>query len=290
MPGWHTSQTGRGRGVSGDVPTGLNGLFANALAQQEIRVIEILEEIGEECITVCSDSFLDSLENTAVHAFRIIRRFQQERRNPGDDYRLADALRSVFRKVARHFATTHRETDQCEIAELELRHEFVQVLSEGVVVVAGSWLAGLAESSAVIGDDTVSRRQKRCDLLLPGSATQWISVNKNNRVTRAMVLIIEIDVAGVFRTDRSEWHIDSPRLSAGWGLTLVGWAVGADGPFRLCVRLCRACSPKPVFRIKSQRVMRGCLRSNRDCRNGTSPTRSATSDHCVRPSLFRLRD
>jgi hypothetical protein len=37
-----------------------------------------------------------------------------------------------------------------------------------------------------------------------------------------MVLIIEIDVAGVFRTDRSEWHIDSPRLSAGWGLTVVG--------------------------------------------------------------------
>src|ERR1019366_508404 len=225
MPGWHTSQTGRGRGLSGDVPTGLDGLFAHALAQQEIRVIEILEEIGEECITVCSDSFLDSLEDASVHAFRIIRRLRQERRNPGDDYRLAHALRSVFRKVARHFATTHRETDQCEIDELELRNEFVQVLGEGVVVVADSWLAGLAEPSAVIRDDTVSRLQKRGDLLLPGSTTQWISVNKDNRVTRAMVLIIEIDVAGVFRTDRGEWHRDSPRLSAGWRVMVVGWAI-----------------------------------------------------------------
>src|ERR1039457_6559754 len=135
---------------------------------------------------------------------------------------LLNALRSVFRKVARHFATTHRETDQCEIAELELHHKFVQVLGEGVVVVADSRLAGLAEPSAVIRDDTVSRLQKRCDLLLPGSATQWISVNKDNPVTRAMVLLIEIDVAGVFRTDRSEWHRDSPRLSAGWGLMFVG--------------------------------------------------------------------
>jgi len=42
--------------------------------------------------------------------------------------------------------------------------------------------------------------------------------------------------------------------------------------FRLCVRLCRACSSKPVFRTKSQRVRRGWLRSNRDCRNGSSPT------------------
>ena len=98
----------------------------------------------------------------------------------------------------------------------------MQVLGEGVVVVAGSWLAGLAESSAVIRDDTVTRRQKRCDLLLPGGAAQWISVDKDNGVTRAMVLIIEIDVAGVFRTDRSEWHRDSPRLSAGWGLMVVG--------------------------------------------------------------------
>jgi hypothetical protein len=40
--------------------------------------------------------------------------------------------------------------------------------------------------------------------------------------TRAMVLLIEIDVAGAFRTDRSEWHRDSPLLSAGWGLMFVG--------------------------------------------------------------------
>jgi len=81
----------------------------------------------------------------------------------------------------------------------------VQVLGEGVVVVARGWLAGLAETSAVIGDDPVTCSQKDRDLLLPRSTAQRISVNKNNRVTRAMVLIIEIDVAGVFRTNRSEW-------------------------------------------------------------------------------------
>src|ERR1039458_2962141 len=216
------AETGRGRGGSCDVPAGLDGLIANALAQQEVRVVEILEEIGEERVTVCGDGLLDSLEDTAVHAFRVVRRLQQERRNPRDDYRLAYALRSVFPQVARHFAATHRETNQCEIAQVELPHKFVQVLGEGVVVVADSRLAGLAEPSAVIRDDTVSRLQKRCDLLLPGSATQWISMNKDNRVTRAMVLLIDIDVAGVFRTDRSEWHRDSPRLSADWGLMFVG--------------------------------------------------------------------
>src|ERR1035441_7028472 len=142
IPCWHASETGRGRGASCDVPAGLDGLIANALAQQEVRVVEILEEIGEERVTVCGDGILDSLEDAAVHAFRVVRRLQQERRNPRDDYRLAYALRSVFPQVAPPFAAPHRETNQCEIARVELRHEFVQVLGEGVVVVAGSWQIG----------------------------------------------------------------------------------------------------------------------------------------------------
>ena len=89
---------------------------------------------------------------------------------------------------------------------LVVLHELVQVLCEGVVVVSGCWLAGLAESSAVIGDDTVTCGQKRCDLLLPGSAAQGISVDKDYGVTRAMIFIVEIDVTGVFFTDSNVGH------------------------------------------------------------------------------------
>ena len=77
----------------------------------------------------------------------------------------------------------------------------MQVLGEGVVVVAGCWLAGLTESSAIIGDDTMASSQKHRDLLLPGSTAQWISVDKDNRLTCTVVLIVEIDVAGVFFFD-----------------------------------------------------------------------------------------
>src|SRR5664279_2723220 len=86
----------------------------------------------------------------------------------------------------------------------------MQVLGEGVVVVAGCWLAGLAESSAIIGDDTVTRGQKHWDLLLPGSTAQRISVDEDNWLTRAVVLIVEINVAGVFLPDSNVWHSDSP--------------------------------------------------------------------------------
>ena len=90
--------------------------------------------------------------------------------------------------------------------QFELRHEFVQVLGEGVVVVAAGGLARLAEPSAIVGDDAVTRGQKRRGLLLPGSAAQRISVDKDNRLTRAVVLVVEIDVAGVFLPDSDLWH------------------------------------------------------------------------------------
>src|SRR5262249_47880802 len=107
----------------------------------------------------------------------------------------------------RHFAAAHGETNQREIAQLELGDELLQVLGEGVVIVAGGWLAGPAESAAIIGDDAVAGGQKRRHLLLPGSATEGTSVDEDNRDARAVVLIIEIDISGVFLSDRGVWHV-----------------------------------------------------------------------------------
>src|SRR5882672_7489835 len=159
MPCWHASKTGRGRSAGCDVPASLDDLFTDALAQQEVGVVEILEKLGEERVAVCGNGLLDSFEDTAVNALRIVCCLQQERWDSGNDYRLADALRSVFPKVSCHFAPTHGETDQREITQFEMCHEFVQVLGEGVVVVALCWLAGFAETSAIISDDTVTCSQ-----------------------------------------------------------------------------------------------------------------------------------
>ena len=64
-----------------DIPARLDGLFADALAQQAIGVVEILEKLGEERVTVRGDGLLDTLEDAAIDAFRILRRLQEEGRN-----------------------------------------------------------------------------------------------------------------------------------------------------------------------------------------------------------------
>ena len=115
MPGWHASETGRGRSSGCHVPARPNGFFADALAQEKVRVVEILEKVGEERVTICDDGFLDPLEYTTVHALGVVGRLQQERWNRRDEYRLADTLRPVLPQIACHFASTHRKTDQGEI-------------------------------------------------------------------------------------------------------------------------------------------------------------------------------
>ena len=92
-------------------------------------------------------------------------------------------------------------------------HELVEILGEGVVVVTCYWLAGLAKPSAVVGDDTVTRSEKHWDLLLPGSTAQRISMDQDYGITRAMIFIVEFDLAGIFLTDINVWHCTSPLVS-----------------------------------------------------------------------------
>src|ERR1035441_4631238 len=90
-------------------------------------------------------------------------------------------LSYVFSRNGGTAAATNRETNQREITQLELRHELVQVLSESVVVVAGCWLAGLAEPSAVIGDDTATCGQKHRDTAAGGRIAKKILYSNRHR-------------------------------------------------------------------------------------------------------------
>src|SRR5713226_2952782 len=85
--------------------------------------------------------------------------------------------------------------------------EFVEILGEGVVVVPGCRLAGLAESPAVVGDNTAPGSKEHRNLLLPGGSAQRISVDEDDRVTRAVIFVIEFNVGGVFVRDINVWHL-----------------------------------------------------------------------------------
>src|SRR5215467_3599785 len=63
VPGGNARKTGGRRGARRDIPCGLNGLLADALSQQLIGVVEVLEKLGEEGIAVSNDGSLNAFKN-----------------------------------------------------------------------------------------------------------------------------------------------------------------------------------------------------------------------------------
>src|SRR6185369_4124555 len=96
MPSSDARQAGGSRGAGGNVPTGLDGLFADALSQEHIAVVEILKEAGEEGVPVGRDRLPDSVEDAAIHAFRIVGGLEQVWRHSRNDHGFAHTLGTVF--------------------------------------------------------------------------------------------------------------------------------------------------------------------------------------------------
>jgi len=101
-------------------------------------------------------------------------------------------------------------TDQSEVAKGEFGDQLVQIFRESIVVVARRGLAGLAKSPAVIGDDAITGFQKNGYLPLPGAPAQRITMDQDHRLPSAVVLIVEINVAGVFLADSNVGHCHPP--------------------------------------------------------------------------------
>src|SRR5262249_35320798 len=174
--------------------------------QQLIGVVEVLEKLGEEGIAVSNDGSLNAFENCGIDAFRIVRSLQQVGRNATDDHGSADVFRSVLADETGDFASTHGETDEGEFMQFQVGDNLVQIFGEGVVVVPGGGLAGIAEAAAVISDDAMAGREEHGKLLFPRGAAERISMNENYGIAGAVVLVIEFDVGRVFFSDIDVRH------------------------------------------------------------------------------------
>ena len=80
------------------------------------------------------------------------------------------------------------------VAQVQVFHQDAEVGGEGVVVIPGDRLAGLAEPAPVVGDDPVAGLEQGRDLLVPGAAAERVAVDQHHRLADAMILVIDLDV------------------------------------------------------------------------------------------------
>src|SRR2546425_3532628 len=146
----------------------------------------------------------------SIHALRIVGRLQQERRNGRHEHGAAHVVGSVLAKVAGDLAASHGEADEGEIVEVERGHELAEVFGEGVVVVSACRLAGVAEPSAIVRDDSVSRTEQVGDLLLPRGAAERPSMNQQDGFPGPVILVVDLYRRRIFLTNRNAAHYAPP--------------------------------------------------------------------------------
>ena len=114
--------------------------------------------------------------------------------------------------VAGDFAAARGVADVDRIPQVERFDERRQVVGVGVHVVAVPGLARTAMAAAVMGDAAVAAGGQKHHLVFPGVRAQRPAVAEDDGLSAAPVLVVELDVAGIFLTDSNVWHWKSSFL------------------------------------------------------------------------------
>ena len=94
------------------------------------------------------------------------------------------------------------------VAQVQVFQQGIEVGGEGVVVIPGCRLAGLAEPAPVVGDDPVPGLQQDRDLLVPGAAAERVAVDQHDGLAGAMIGVVDLDVGAVLSSD-FDWDWDT---------------------------------------------------------------------------------
>ena len=163
-------------------------------AAQGIDVVEVVQETLHPRRGVGPGGLDEPVEQALRHPLDVVGRLQQERRDRGDQHPLGDPGRAAGAQVPRDLAGAHGVPDQDGVVQVQVVQQGSQIGGEGVVVIAGDRLAGLAEPAPVIGDDPVAGLEQGRDLLVPAAAAERVAVDQYHRLAGAMILVMDLDV------------------------------------------------------------------------------------------------
>src|SRR4029077_19085317 len=110
----------------------------------------------------------------------------------------------------------------------------------------------LAKAAPVVGDHPATMLQQHRDLLIPGTATEWVAMDQDNRPSRAVVFIIQVDRARVLLADLDVRH----SFLLGCGVFQIGHVTGKS------LRL-------PHVSVKGQDVEGSCPSTSGNCSPST---------------------
>ena len=187
-------------------PVGLDDEVADELSVGAADAVEVLQELHYRRRPIRLEPSFDPAEHARINTFRIVGCLDQVGSKCADEHGFVEPLGAVFADVSGDLTGTHRMTDERYIRKFQRVQQHIEIGGEGIVVVTGTWLAGPAKATTVVGDHAMARRQKSSGLLFPGIAVERPAMNEHDRQTGAVILVIEFDRGGVFPSDIYKAH------------------------------------------------------------------------------------
>src|SRR5580704_11468911 len=93
-------------------------------------------------------------------------------------------------QIAHYLASAGGMADMDRVFEVEMRRKSRQVVGVMVHIVTLGGLGGATMATAVMGDHAIATMQEEKQLRVPIIGRQWPTVRKDNRLSRAPVLVV----------------------------------------------------------------------------------------------------
>src|ERR1039458_1064431 len=167
----------------------LRALRARPVEAEERPAGEVLVELR----TAGDSAGTDFVEDLDWQAAGIGRRLQHQWRDGCDQGRLGHTFRAVAPDIAGDFTTARGKANQYRALEVELFHESREVVGVGIHVVAGPGLARAAVAATVMGNRAIAMRSQEQHLTFPAIRAERPAVAEHHRLSRAPVLVINLD-------------------------------------------------------------------------------------------------
>jgi len=152
-------------------------------------------ETLDEAVSICAALVLQAGETGSGHgSVRVVVSNHQRRSDGGCQYCAGEPILTVSADVSGDFATTHGESNDHGIAQVQRVHECGKVRREGVVVVSGLGFTGLTETASVVGDGTKTMFFQRRDGSSPSCTRQRPTVDQDHRTSVSSgILVVQRD-------------------------------------------------------------------------------------------------
>src|SRR5438132_7863271 len=165
-----------------------------------------LWQVAIELRTIGRKLCLQSIEHFFGKAAGIFLRLHHQRRHRADQRSFRHSGSAMPSQIMRHLTAAGGMTYVHGVFQIKMHGQRCKIVGIVIHVVAVARLGGPAVAASIMGYDAIAVIEEEQHLRIPVIGRQRPTMTKDNRLSFAPVLVIDVDVSSVFFSYGYVWH------------------------------------------------------------------------------------